>query len=190
MATDAVVGYHTALEAHGVAQSLFERLTFVTWTKARSTSFRGRRFVPVRPRASLVAARRGEPWVERMDRAGLEIHVTTIERTVADVLDRPDLAGGIEETWRSISAVPALDTTALEQYVAALGSATLAARVGFFLEQRREELVVPDTVLDRLRKRIPRAPVFMDRRLKGHLVATWALIVPDAIVADDWGGDA
>lgn len=190
MAPDAVVGYHTALEAHGVAQSLFERLTFVTWTKAKSTSFRGRRFVPVRPRASLIAARRGEPWVERMDRAGLEIHVTTIERTVADVLDRPDLAGGIEETWRSISAVPALDTTALEQYVAALGSATLAARVGFFLEQRREELVVPDTVLDRLRKRIPRAPVFMDRRLKGHLVATWALIVPDAIVADDWGGDA
>ena len=190
MAPDAAVAYHTALEAHGVAQSLFERLTFVTWTKAKPTSFRGRRFAPVRPRASLIAARQGEPWVERMDRAGVEIRTTTIERTVADVLDRPDLAGGIEEVWRSISAVPALDTTALEGYVAELGGATVAARVGFFLENRRGDLVVSDAALERLRKLIPRAPVFMDRRLKGRLVAKWALIVPATILGDGWGGEA
>lgn len=91
MAPDAVLAYHTALEVHGVAQSAFERLTFLTWTKARPTSFQGRRFTPVRPRAPLLAAEGGERWTESADRGGVEIRVTTIERTVADVLDRPDL---------------------------------------------------------------------------------------------------
>lgn len=115
MAPDAVVAYHTALEVHGVAQSAFERLTFLTWTKARPTSFQGRRFTPVRPRAPLLAAEGGNGWIERTDRGGIEIRVTTIERTVADVLDRPDLAGGTDEVWRSLLAVPALDPRALEE---------------------------------------------------------------------------
>ncbi|MBE3109447.1 MAG: transcriptional regulator [Acidobacteria bacterium] len=190
MAPDAAIAYHTALESHGVAQSVFERLTFVTWTKTKPASYRSRRFVPVRPRASLVTANRGEQWIERADRAGVELRVTTIERTVADVLDRPDLAGGIEEVWRSIGSVPALDPASLEEYVAVLGSATLAARVGFFLDTRRDELVVPAATLERLRALLPRSPVFMDRRLRGRLVAEWALIVPAAMLGDDRGAPA
>ena len=182
MAPDAAVGYHTALEAHGVAQSVFERFTYLTWTKAKPTTFMGRRLVPVRPRAPLLAADGGKAWIEKADRGGVEIRVTTLERTVADVLDRPDLAGGTEEVWRSVQAVPALDPMALELYVALLGSRTLAAKVGFFLESRRDELVIPDALLDRLRTRIPRAPVFMDRGRKGRLVARWALIVPHVLL--------
>lgn len=186
MAPDAVLGYHTALEAHGVAQSVFERLTFLTWTKTRPTTFRGRRFMPVRPRVSLLAADGGEAWVEKADRSGVEIRVTTIERTVADVLDRPDLAGGTEEVWRSLHGIPALDATALERYVVLLGNRTLAAKVGFFIESRRDELVIAPAFLERLRLRIPRAPVFMDRCRKGRLVARWALIVPPVLLD---GGD-
>jgi predicted transcriptional regulator of viral defense system len=182
MAPDAVLAYHTALEVHGVAQSAFERLTFLTWTKARPTSFHGRRFTPVRPRAPLLAADGGRRWTESADRGGIEIRVTTIERTVADVLDRPDLAGGNEEVWRSLQAIPALDPQALEEYVVLLGSRTLAAKVGFFLESRRDELAIPGGFLERLRTRIPRAPVFMDRSRKGRLVARWALIVPQALL--------
>ena len=186
MASDAVIAYHTALEVHGVAQSVFERLTFLTWSKTRPTSFRGRCFIPVRPRAPLLAADGGEAWVEKADRSGVEIRVTTIERTVADVLDRPDLAGGTEEVWRSLHGIPALDATALERYVVLLGNRTLAAKVGFFLESRRDELVIAPAFLERLRLRIPRAPVFMDRCRKGRLVARWALIVPPVLLD---GGD-
>jgi predicted transcriptional regulator of viral defense system len=178
MAPDAAVAYHTALEAHGFAQSVFERLTFVTWTKTKPTSFKGRRFVPVRPRAPLLAADRGERWIERAERAGIEIRVTSLERTVVDVLDRPALAGGVEEVWRSLSSVPALDPEPLEEYVKLLGSRTLAAKVGFFLETHREELVVPDALLERLRAGVPRSPVFMDRSLGGRLVPGWSLVVP------------
>ncbi len=181
MAPDAAAAYHTALEAHGCAQSVFERLTFVTWTRTRPVEFMGRALVPVRPRVPLRARGGGEAWIERLDRGGLEVRVTSLERTVADVLDRPSLAGGVEEIWRSLSAVPALDPVALLDYVEILGNRTLAARVGFFLETRRAELAVPERLLERLQARAPRHPVYLDRARGGTLKPRWRLIVPDAL---------
>lgn len=185
MAPDAAVSHHTALEALGHAQSAFERFTFVTWTKTKPASFQGRRFVPVRPRAALLRADRGERWIERAPRADVEIRVTNVERTVADVLDRLDLAGGLEEVWRSLLSVPALDASSLEEYVSLLGNRTLAAKVGYFLEVRREELVVPPRVLDRLRTQVPRSPVYFDRQARGTLVPGWSLILPTMLAPGD-----
>ncbi len=181
MAPDAALAFHTALEAHGCAQSLFERLTFVTWTRTKATTYRGRRFVPVRPRAGIQAKGGGERWIERIERGGVEDRVTSLERTVADVLDRPGLAGGIDEVWRSLLSIPALDPGPLMEYVELLNRPTLAARVGFFLETRRGELAVPASILERLRACIPRSPVYLDRRRGGRLVARWALLVPDEL---------
>lgn len=184
MAPDAAVAYHTALEAHGIAQSTFERLTFVTWTKAKPSFFQDRQFMPIRPRAPLLETGADERWIERMEKSGIEIRVTSLERTIADVLDRPSLSGGIDEVWRSLGSVIAIDPSLLVDYVVLLRSKTLAAKTGFFLESRREELVVPGTLLERLRARIPASPVFLDRRRKGKLVARWALIVPPELMQE------
>jgi len=177
MAPDAAAAYHTALEVHGCAQSLFERFTFVTWTRVKSIRYRGRQLVPVRPRRQL-AAGGGEDWIETHDRDGLELRVTDPERTAVDVLDRPELAGGIEEVWRSLAALPAVDPVALLEYVMLLDSARVAARVGFFLESRQEELAVPASTLEALRARRPSQAVHMERRLGGRLNRRWNLIVP------------
>ncbi len=183
LAPDGALAYHTALEAHGIAQSLFERLTFVTWTKTRLLRFQGREFVPVRPREALRNSRKKNAWIQSMDRSGVQVRVTSLERTVADVLDRPDLAGGADEVWRSTGGVAALDLGELESYVRALGSRTLAAKVGFFLERRAEDLAVPPTLLERLRKRAPRSPVYFDRRRKSRFASKWNLMVPEGWIA-------
>jgi predicted transcriptional regulator of viral defense system len=190
LAPDGALAYHTALEAHGVAQSLFERLTFVTWTKTRPLRFQGREFVPVRPREALRRARKKNAWTESMERSGTEVRVTSLERTVADVFDRPDLAGGAEEVWRSSAGVAALDLGELESYVHTLGSRTLAAKVGFFLERRADDLAVPPTLLERLRKRAPRSPVYIDRRRKSRFASRWNLMVPEGWIAGTEGGPA
>jgi len=143
MAPDAAVSHHTALEAHGSAQSLFTRLTFVTWTRTKEVEFPGHRLVPVRPRVALDRSCRREEWIEPLDREALEVRVTSLERTLVDVLDRPSLAGGMEEVWRSLAALPAVDPVALLDYVRVLNNKTVAARVGYFLESRRDELAGP-----------------------------------------------
>jgi len=178
MAPDAAAAYHTALEAHGCAQSLFEQMTFVTWTRTKPVEFMGRRLVPVRPRCPLRERGGGEGWIETMDRAGLEVRVTSLERTAVDVLDRPSVAGGIEEVWRSLFALPAIDPEALLDYVQTLRNGTLAARVGYFLETRRDELAVPAVVLEGLQSLLPNHPVHLGRALGGRLDPRWRLIVP------------
>ncbi len=180
MAPDAAAAYHTALEVHGCAQSLFERFSFVTWTGVKAVTYRGRDLVPVRPRAQL-AADGGDGWIETHERDGLELRVTSLERTAVDVLDRPDLAGGVEEVWRSLAGLPAIDPVALLDYVLVLGSARVASRVGFFLEIRREELAIPASTLAALQDLLPRHPVHMERALGGRLNRRWRLIVPSEL---------
>jgi predicted transcriptional regulator of viral defense system len=180
MAPDAAAAYHTALEVHGCAQSLFERFHFVTWTRVKAVTYHGRDLVPVRPRVQL-AVDGSEGWIEVHERDGLELRVTSLERTAVDVLDRPDLAGGVEEVWRSLAGLPAIDPVALLEYVLALQSARVAARVGFFLETRREELAVPASTLAALQNLLPKYPVHMERALGGRLNRRWRVIVPSEL---------
>jgi predicted transcriptional regulator of viral defense system len=186
LAPDAVLAYHTALEAHGYAQSLFERLFFLTTTKAKAVRFRDRQFVPVLPLAGLRRKQKAFTMCGEVERRGLSCRVTSVERTLIDVLDRPDLAGGLEEVWRSLTGVPMLDLDRVVEYVRLCGQATLAAKVGVFLAQHREALGVPEPILSRLQRLRPRQPRYWDRRLGGKLAAGWNLIVPVPILERDW----
>lgn len=98
----------------------------------------------------------------------------------------PDLAGGLEEVWRSLTGVPMLDLKMVVEYVRLCGQATLAAKVGFFLTRHRDALGVPERVLTRLRRLRPRQPRYLDRRLGGKMVADWNLIVPTPVLNRDW----
>lgn len=176
LAPDAALAYHTALEALGFAQSAFERLFFATWSKTRAMRFQNRDYVPVRPRAPLFRAK--EAFLVRLERAGLEVRSTSLERTLVDVLDRPDLAGGMEEVWRSLGSVEALDFTPLARYATLVARPLLTARLGYVLEAHARRWLTPPNLLAALEAKRPRGPVYLDRRQPGRLVRRWNLIVP------------
>ena len=192
LAPDAVLSHHTALELHGHAHSAFANYQFLTRTAARACTFRSAVFQPVRvPRA--LAGRGGDRiGVETMDRMGLDIRVTTLERACVDALDRPDLCGGWEEVFRSLESVPYLDLDALVAYALKLRSATVAAKVGWFLELNAKRLGVPERVLRRLRSHAPRSRQYLDRGAKGgHRLATgWNLMLPTALAERRWKGES
>ncbi|HAM44621.1 MAG TPA: transcriptional regulator, partial [Propionibacteriaceae bacterium] len=115
------------------------------------------------------------------------VRVTRLERTLVDVLHAPASAGGWEEIWRSLEMVEFFDLDAVISYTLRLGSALTTARVGFFLEQHREALMVEDAHLDRLRQHRPRQPRYLDAdRKPGTLVASWNLIVPADVLGRTW----
>ena len=60
-------------------------------------------------------------------------------------------------------------------YALRLGSALTVARVGFFLEQHKDELLVEDRHLEALRARAPAQPRYFERRHRkgGTLVPRW-----------------
>ena len=184
LAPDAMLAYHTALEALGHAQTPFERLFFATWSKTRALRFQGREYLPVRPRAAMLHAK--DDFALRLERAGLEVRVTSLERTVVDVLDRPDLAGGIEEVLRSLGSVGALDFDSLARYASLVARPLLTARLGCVLEAHARRWLTPPRLLMALEGKRPRGPVYMERRTPGRLVRRWNLVVPpDMPLAED-----
>ena len=80
----------------------------------------------------------------------------------------------------------ALDWQKVLRYVRLLAHPAAAARLGFMLEQHRERLRVPDSVLESLEKLIPETPEFFFRsRRKGRFIRRWNLYVPDEILNEE-----
>jgi hypothetical protein len=80
------------------------------------------------------------------------------------------------------------DLDAVVTYAVKLGSALTVARVGFFLEQHREPLMVEEHHLEALRTHAPRQPAYLDRRRQsGRLVSRWNLVVPERVLSRAWG---
>jgi predicted transcriptional regulator of viral defense system len=189
MTEDAVLGYHTALESHGKAYSVYEHFSYLTAHSPRPVVFRSFRFRAV-PFPKPLRKRNEENFgVAVAERAGLDVRVTSLERTLVDVLDRPDLAGSWEEIWRSLESVEFFDLDIVVEYTLLLENATTAAKVGFFLEEHREALMVEESHhLKPLRELRPKQPHYLDRahRKGGRLVADWNLVVPAAVLERSW----
>ena len=187
LASDATVAYHAALQFWGKAYSVWQRFHFVTATSTRTFSFRGLEFVAVKLPLSLRRLPNVDLQVTEQRHAAGVVRVTSLERTLVDVLNVPANAGGWEEVWRSLEIVEFFDLDAVTSYAAKLGSALTSARVGFFLEQHRDTLMVEDKHLEQLRQHRPRQPRYFDARRKpGKLVASWNLIVPEDVLGRTW----
>lgn len=185
---DSVLAYHTALELHGVAYSAFEQFTFVTTQKIKPFEFRGQRFQSVALPVALKKSGDSNFGLEELDRQGMAIRITNLARTFVDVLDRVELCGGWEEVVRSISNMAALDVNAVIRYCLLLNNRILAAKIGFFLEQRQGAFIVSDNVLKPLLEKKPLTPqsLVAHEREGGQLVKKWNLILPIRVIKKSW----
>lgn len=188
MTPDAVLAYHTALEFYGRAYSSFHEFTYLTNIATQPAEFRGNTFRGATYPKSLLAKDQKNFGVKAAERSGLDVRVTSLERTLVDVLDRPAISGSWEEIWRSLESVEYYDLDIVSEYVLMLGNATTVAKVGFYLEQHAEQLMVERSVLSRLRLHIPKKPHYLDRSTHepAHLVGPWNLMVPERILNRSW----
>jgi hypothetical protein len=74
------------------------------------------------------------------------------------------------------------------EYVELLDNATTAAKVGFFLDQHREQLMVDPSHVERLKACCPKSPHYLERSQRGNnkFFPDWNLVVPDFIVERHW----
>jgi predicted transcriptional regulator of viral defense system len=184
---DAVVAYHSALAFHGRAYSVWRRHQYLTAARARPFTFRDQEFVPVRvPRAVRAVPDWGGGVVTRPHAGGV-VRVTKLERCLVDLHHEPRLGGGWEEIWRSLEMVEFFDLSAVVEFALLLRSALTAARVGFFLEQHREQWMVEEKHLAPLRRHAPGEPRYLtSRREPGKLIQGWNLIVPERVLERRW----
>lgn len=188
LSSDAVVAYHSALELLGRAHSISHKLTYLTAHRAKPFSFQDTDFVPVLVPAALRKLPELGGGLRDERRQGLTVRVTGYERTMVDVLDAPQHGGGWEEIWRSLEAIEFFDLDFVVEYALRLGSALTIARVGFFLEQHKDALMVEERHLEVLRRHSPSRPAYFERRHRkgGKLLPHWNLIVPEQIIERAW----
>jgi predicted transcriptional regulator of viral defense system len=188
LAPDAVLAYHAALQFHGRAYSVGQEYRFMSQRRVAPLEFRGARYVSCPFPMMLVVMGKERLFVEEQAYAGGTARVTSLERTLVDVLDRPDLGGGWEEIWRSLDSVEYFDLDQVVTYTLAHENATLVAKVGFYLEQHRERLMVEDSWLDVLKSHVPEDPRYLQRKPRsgGRLVQPWNLIVPELVLNQAW----
>ena len=170
------IAYHSALELHGYAYTEGHDVHVIAEGEPgmfEATGFTCRFVRPPRGFAS-------PEGVMTLDRLGLEVRVTTIERTIADLFDRYDLAGGAEELFNSLDLVVRIDTLALVRYTRTLGKATAAGAMGFWLERENKRLGVPDVALETLRTLMPAQPRYaLGAKPGGEKTTTdWNVILP------------
>lgn len=185
---DAVIAYHAAIQYHGHAYSLWNTYPILLPNKTPDLRFQGYKVRWAAVPASLARKQHLNLEVKTHDREGLPIKVTTLERTLVDCLDRPDLGGDWEEVHHSFGGVSYLNLAHLIDYVAKLEKAVSAARAGYFLEQNRQRWKVDDEHLNALRKLSPKLPTYLNLKAKGRstTVKGWNLIVPTAIQEKHW----
>jgi predicted transcriptional regulator of viral defense system len=108
--------------------------------------------------------------------SGLAIRVTDRERTIVDILDRPDLAGGIAEVSEALArAWGEIDLTRLTDYVERFGSGTVTKRLGYLAEDL--SLAVPDGQRQRWQSLKGAGITLLERGGpdKGRISSTWGL---------------
>lgn len=189
LAKDAVLAYHTALDLHGHAHTVWSIFHYLTKNRAKEPfTFRGCTYQAVSIPSALIEAKKPNFGVMMIERMGVKIAVTALERTLVDVLDRPYLAGSWEEIWKSFEGVEYLDLDQVIEYAFLLSSQLTLAKVGYFLDTHREQFRVSDKHLKKLHRYSSGSPRYLERSPKGpqKLIHAWNLIIPQSLHDRSW----
>ncbi|MDF1797380.1 MAG: hypothetical protein P1U63_12670 [Coxiellaceae bacterium] len=186
-AIDAVISYHTAMEYHALAYSVHPTVYFNSSERIGVyKSVYGDFQQIAHPKALMPNDIFSETKIH--DRLGMDMRVTSIERTLVDALHRPELCGGWEEIWRSFESIRYLDVERLIQYALRLGNGTTIAKLGFFLEQHKEQFLVKESQLDVLMTYRPKSRHYMQKNASEEVknLKRWNLIVPLSVYNKIW----
>jgi predicted transcriptional regulator of viral defense system len=179
LTADAVITHRSALEAHGLVEDAGEETYYSAVRPLPRISFSGRVYKGVKFPMSLVKRGLQRAWAAEKKIGDVVLPVSSLERTVVDVLARPDLSGGWTAAKKLLSSTADLDLDALIEYVEALNNATTAAKAGLYLSGRIKELGVTERHLEKLLALKPSRPHYLERsrRRDGRFIKEWNLLV-------------
>jgi predicted transcriptional regulator of viral defense system len=181
----AIVAYRSALELHGCATTGTGEVQLIARGEpglVATPGFACRFVTPPRHHSPTEG-------LTTIDRQGLAITVTTLERTLVDVFDRYDLAGGAEDLFQSLDLMvereAPLDFDALVEITTRCGNATAAGALGYWLDRERRRLRAPDAAIEGLRSLAPPHARYALGATpgQGRTATGWHVILPSDIIA-------
>lgn len=170
------LAFHSALELHGVANSVFYRVTFFSPSRLKPFEFQDILYSQVSCKSVF--------GTERMYRGDGIIMVTDPERTFLDCLRRIQLSGGFEEAFKSLEGFAMLDSKRMWDYLLRFDESALFSRTGYVLTLLDGKVRFDESLLENIRTKIGNRPsqLVPGRRGIAHSVEKeWNLLVPENI---------
>lgn len=178
LSSTSFVGWHSALEFHGLAHQVFFTTYVGSSSRFNPFSFGGVDYCCCKPAfmptpENGVITPVGNPYVR----------VTDLERTIVECCDQLDKAGGVEELQHCLEGIAVLDETRLLCYLAAVGKAVVYQKVGFMLETNCPQAHVSEAFFETCREKSALHTKHLTS--DGHsdkFVARWRLYVPHSLI--------
>ena len=168
------ISYYTALQIHGLAQRT-SNVYYVTTTK-KINSFESQHYII----KIVTTLERYFFGFIQLNYGAEKFYVSDVERTVLDILNRPEYAGGFQEVIMSILDIPELDFQKLYKYLQNFDKKILYHRIGYLFDSPvfHETFDVPETFLQKVKKNIRSINYFNNSNKIGNFNKDWNLIVP------------
>jgi predicted transcriptional regulator of viral defense system len=170
------LGYHTALELHGCAYSIYNRCYIVIEPESKfdSFSFNNMSFQPVYHK-DIVS------FVEKIMYSNQGIRVSDPTRTFVECLDRPELCGGWEEVLKSLDSLGNVKINEILKLLKRYDKQILYRKCGYVLDILMEYSPYYGHIKDK--KGLPKikkngSELFIEKNNRGKYIPKWKLFVP------------
>jgi len=170
------LGYHTALELNGVAESSYNTVYINVPKQAKSFRFQETTYSFVTKYDSF--------GLTKIKVEGIPITVSDREKTILDGIDRLKYVGGLEEYLKSVSSFPSIDISRLIRYLKLSKKKALYAKAGWLLSLFSKQWFVKQAMLDNLRKHLSNRTFYLQETngsVPFRFDRTWNLMVPENV---------
>ena len=172
------LGWHTALEFHGLAHQTFYRAYVGSESRFNRFTFGGTEFehcvapIPANAQAGVVTPTHSP-----------HVRVTDLERTFVDCCDRLDRTGGAGELIHCLEGIVMLDEDRICQYLELYDKAFLYKKTGYMLERIQAQAQISDRLIAHCLKQAGNSVKQLTNDSDStHYVNRWRLYVPDECI--------
>lgn len=163
--------YYTALYLHGLSQQYARHYYLSTTKYAQEVDYHGNVFCPV------ILKEKRFFGLKEMNYGEEKIFVSDVERTLIDVMNRPEYAGGYEEILRCFQGLEEVNWSRLLEYMDKMREKILFNRMGFVFDILGDFVNMPDRFLNELRMKLSSNIYYFEKNRKGSYIKKWKIIV-------------
>ena len=163
------LSHHSALELHGIAESMFNTVYITLPNYASSFEYKGICYNFVSTKHFF--------GTEQILYNSVTVSISDLEKTVLDCIRNIRYAGGIEEIVKSISGIPSLNHYKILEYLKQFNEQVLYHKTGFILESIKE-LLLPKKFFNDVQKHIGKKVYYFDKNKNSTYNKKWKVMVP------------
>lgn len=164
------ISYHSALEYRGFNNQVFNEVVYSGNSKINDFEFEYITYHFVQSKSNL-----------QIESNYDGVKITSLERTMIDCIDQINLAGGIEEIYRSFNSIHNINENKLLEILDFYNKKVLYQRAGYILETFKTSLGISDATINYIQSKIGLSKCYLNTSKKisnTTLDKKWNVCVP------------